>query len=262
MDMFSRMRVVEAVCLLSLVMAMCSVPASAGSVTGTYYSTSVAATATLKGNGYGGPYAITADYADADTGGATGTTPVSSQIFVMACPDDYVWDGHDYTYPRASATATADFLSVGMDCGANDGLMGLDERCDTSATANGSASAHFLISQTDSWTLTLSGLGTGPWLTGDMGAELFDSNMSSLHRWTRTWSDDHTFRLSSTDTFASGTYYLYLWASGSACAIYGEPDSANVQITAQIQCVPAPGVLLLGGIGAGLAGALRKRRTR
>jgi hypothetical protein len=177
----------------------------------------------------------------------------------MACPADYVCDGRYPYYPRANSNAFAGFLSIGMSCSGSDGSIGLDSRCSASGTANGSAEARFEIDQTDNWTLSLTGQGFGPWLTGDIGAELFDSNMSSVHQWSKTWSDDHMFTLSSTGTFSCGTYYLYLWASGSACAIYGEPDSANVWIQAQVQSIPAPGVLLLGGIGLGLVRWFRGR---
>jgi hypothetical protein len=263
--MLSRKRVLKGMCLASLVV-LGAASMSAGSVTGTYYAANIQVAASVQGNGMGGPYAYTEHYTDQDMDSASGATPVALHVSAAACPDDYVWPTNGGAlYPSCSCDASADFLSLNIDCGTSHGQLGWDDRCSVGAYSQGSAEGRFEISQTDNWTLLLSGEGTGPWLSGDIGAQLFDSNMSLLREWDKTWDSDHWFRLSSTDTFASGTYYLYLTASGSAYSSRDENDSAGVWINAQIQCAPAPvpvpGALLLGGIGVGLVRWFRGRRA-
>jgi hypothetical protein len=246
------------ICLASaLVIGLAST--SIGSVTGYYYSASVSVSAQVQGNGIGGIYAYTEHYEDQDSDVVSGAAPVSAQVEAAAGPDGYVWIPGEYPeYPRATSAAQANSLGLNIDCYGNHGAVGDDMRCSVNAYAEASAEARFEIAETDSWVLSLSGWGSGPWVSGDISASLFDANLSLVQEWGKTWYfADHAFMLSATDTFSSGTYYLYLTAWGSALSTNSEADSADVWIKACVTPIPAPGAIPLVGLGLCLLRLLR-----
>ncbi len=239
-----------------------SASVSAGSVTGYYYAVSAEASADLQGTGMGGPYAFTDHYWDHQTASAAAGTPASVDVGAVAGPPDRteVWG-----YPRGSSQASTGFLSVDAGSSAHSWAWGAGppEAWSASAEANAGAEARFEVNQTDSWVLSLSGFGVGMWVAkGDISAALFDSSMSLVREWHKTLIDDGSFGLSSNAVFSGGTYYLYLMASSRAYTVMQNDDDADfAQLRAQISPIPAPGALVLGGVGAAWVGWLRRRRA-
>ena len=174
-----------------------------------------------------------------------------------------------------SSEGAADFLSVSTH---NQAVISSNGIVDSTAIFDSSAKAEFEVSMAKPWTLDIGF--SGQYLpismvpmTVDMSmhVRVYDSAMNPYSEFERIY-DTSTMPLQfleyDGDTFGPGTYYLSLEIStnNTFYLLEGTPlfgaSITQGSISADITAVPipAPGAIMLGTLGVGVVGWLRRRR--
>ncbi|MGD2094306.1 MAG: hypothetical protein PVH77_04780 [Phycisphaerales bacterium] len=205
-------------------------------------------------------------YSDPNSSGLPSIQPVSSKSFVEIYNTNIFVGG--------ASQGIADFLSIQA---ANTALyIASNGSSSSTISLDSSAIAEFEVSMATPWTLDIGFTGQNfpissiPATTDMlMLVSIYDSAMNPYSEFKHTY-DASLFAIDENDggTFDPGTYFLTLEISiNNIFTLLETPSSGSSYtlggITAEITSaiIPAPGAILLGSIGIGLVGWLRRRRT-